>query len=239
MKSISKTTSQWAQSRKWKFWFKEETTSTNDIAREEAFDVEYNFKIYLTLHQTQGRGRCTNSWKDTENSFLSSWSYKVPHAPQHIMGPLMGLALFNACQSVWPNLKWSLKAPNDLFLMDKKVAGLLIESIQQGDQYRLIVGLGMNIDDHPESIETATHISSELGTGTPIDKEKWYTLLDQLKTQFEKAVHQGTTSQISKEDRGTLLTALNANPLKTELFLEVTDQGHLVTESQTLAWSSL
>ena len=239
MKSISKKASHWARSRKCSFWFKEETTSTNAIARDEAFDVKYDFKIYLTCHQTQGRGRCTNSWEDTGNSFLSSWSYRVLHAPQPIMGPLVGLALFKACQSVWPNLRWSLKAPNDLFLMDKKVAGLLVESIQQGREYRLIIGLGININNHPKSVETATHIASELGTGVLLKEEVLYALFDQLKDQFERAVNQGTTSQISKEDRGVLLTALNANPLKTELFLEVTDQGDLVTESQTLAWSSL
>ena len=214
MKSISKTTSQWARSRKFSFWFKDETTSTNDMARKEAFDVEYAFKMYLTRHQTQGRGRSTNLWKDAGNSFLSSWSYKIPHSPQPIMSPLIGLALFNSCQSVWSNLKWSLKVPNDLFLMDKKVAGLLLESIQENNKHHLIIGLGMNVDDHPKNIETATHIASELGTGQPIGDKKWCTFLDQLKVQFERSINQGTTSQISKEDRGILLIALNANPLK-------------------------
>ena len=239
MKWPSQIAAQWAQQNNWSFWFKEETTSTNDIAREEAFDAKCDFKIYLTGHQTQGRGRCTNLWKDTGHSFLSSWSYKISHSPQPIMGPLIGLALFNSCQTVWPNLQWSLKAPNDLFLMDKKVGGLLIDSIQQGQQYRLIIGLGINVDDHPKNMETATHIASELGTGTPVNEPKWGALLDQLKVRFKKSIGKGTTSQISEEDRGTLLTALNANPLKTELFLEVTDQGSLVTESQTLVWSSL
>ena len=73
-----------------------------------------------------------------------------PHSPQPIMAPLIGLALLKSCQFVWPNLKLSLKAPNDLFLMHKKVAGLLTESIQQGDKHRLIIGLGMNINDHPQ-----------------------------------------------------------------------------------------
>lgn len=237
MKSIAKTTSEWARNHKWSFWFKEETTSTNDMACGEAFNVKHDFKIYCTHHQTQGRGRCTNSWKDTGNSFLSSWSYKVSHSPQPIMGLFVGLALFNSCQFIWPNLKWSLKAPNDLFLVDKKVAGLLLESIQQGDQYRLIIGLGMNVNDHPQSIEDATHIASELGRA--VDDEKWWDLLNQLQIQFKKAVHQGTIIQISEKDREDLLTALNVNPLKQELFLEVTDQGNLITESQTLAWSSL
>ena len=239
MTSLSKMTIQWARQKRHSFWFKEETTSTNDIARKEAFDIEYDFKIYCTYNQTQGRGTRQRVWKNTENSFLSSWSYRMTHSPQHIMGPLVGLALFNACQSIWPNLKWSLKAPNDLFLINKKVAGLLIESILQGQQCRLIIGLGMNVNDHPKDIEIATHIASDLGTGVLIGEEKWFLLLDQLKTQFEEALNKGTACQISKNDRITLLTALNANPLKPKLFIEVTDQGHLVTESQTIPWSSL
>lgn len=239
MKSPAKITNQWVRQKKYSFWFKEETTSTNDIARQEAFDVKYNFKMYFTNHQTHGRGSHSRVWKDTGNSFLSSWSYRITHSPQHIMSPLVGLALFNSCQLVWPHLTWSLKAPNDLFLMNKKVAGLLIESILQGEEHRLIIGLGMNVNDHPKDIKEATHITSDLGTGAPIGQKKWYLLLDQLKLQFEEALKKGATSQISKEDRTILLTALNANPLKPKLFLKITDQGDLVTETKTIAWSSL
>ena len=243
MKSVAKATHQWVRKNHYSFWFKEETTSTNETARREAFDINYDFKIYFTSHQRQGRGRqrgskCS-SWEDTGNSFLSSWSYAISHSPQPIMAPLIGLALLKSCQFVWPNLKLSLKAPNDLFLMHKKVAGLLTESIQQGDKYRFIIGLGMNVNDHPKGIETATHIASELGTGTPISSETWHQLLDQLRSQFEIALGKGFTSQISNEDRVTLLTALNLNPLQKELFLEITDQGNLVTEAQTIPWPEI
>ena len=47
------------------------------------------------------------------------------------------------------------------FLKDKKVAGLLIENIQEGTKSRLLVGLGMNLFSTPTTIPTATAASSQ------------------------------------------------------------------------------
>ena len=238
MKYTSKVTMAWARSKDWSLWFRETTTSTNDIARREAFQTKSDFKLYLANQQSHGRGRCINSWEDTEGNFLSSWSYKMSSPPQHIMAPLVGLALFKSCQEVWPNLKWSLKAPNDLFLVDKKVAGLLVETIQQGSEHRLIIGLGMNIDSHPQHIEMATHITSHLGTGASIEEPRWCQLLAELYIQFEEVLGKGAASYMAREDREALLVALNAWPLHNP-FIEIDDQGSLITDTGVIPWSSL
>jgi len=58
---------------------------------------------------------------------------------QHLTGPLFGLALYRATQTIWPHLPLSLKAPNDLWLGSGKVAGLLIETIASGSNWLVML----------------------------------------------------------------------------------------------------
>ena len=71
---------------------------------------------------------------------------------QPTLSPLVGLALYKACSGTWPFLNWNLKAPNDLYISNKKVAGLLIETVTQGDDIRLLVGLGLNVLATPDQV---------------------------------------------------------------------------------------
>jgi BirA family biotin operon repressor/biotin-[acetyl-CoA-carboxylase] ligase len=61
-----------------------------------------------------------------------------------------------------------LKWPNDLLVRGRKLAGLLAESVFQGDQLEsVVVGMGMNVNvtfaDAPPFIATATSLQLELG----------------------------------------------------------------------------
>ena len=240
MPSIFDLTCQWAKDNKHSFWQKPRVSSTNERAKDEAFQVKA-FKIYLTDHQTAGRGRNNNSWSNTSSGaqLLSTWAYTTKLAPQHILPPLIGLALFNAVREVWSPLEWSLKAPNDLYLKDKKAAGLLVENIQQGDEHFVGVGLGFNVTAAPQDVGNSTYLTSKLGTGEALNSQKWFQFLDQLQENFKQAIQTSTTSQIPYKKREELLTALNSNPWKTEIYLEVTNQGDLVSESQTLSWKDI
>lgn len=240
MNSIFSSSQAWAKENAYSFWQKSETESTNDQAKEEAFTVS-EFKLYLTDKQLTGRGRGTNSWGNAKSGsqLLSTWTFLKDHPPQHILPPLVGLALYNTVKKNWPQLEWSLKAPNDLFLKDKKVAGLLIENIQQGERHFVGIGLGFNVSGSPSDIETATHLTSENGTGSLIAEDKWFSFLTDLKYLLEQAVTDSTTSHLQIEQREELLRALNANPFKKEIYVEVSDQGDLITESGTLSWQEI
>jgi BirA family biotin operon repressor/biotin-[acetyl-CoA-carboxylase] ligase len=239
VKSIFEATQSWAAQRDLAMSAYHEIGSTNDEAKLGASDLGDEPKLYLAGHQTKGRGRGTNSWLDTGagESLLSSWSFHLPSAPQAITGPRIGDALYRSAEAVWPTFDLSLKAPNDLYLGNRKIAGLLIETVSQGSFHRLIIGLGMNMLNHPRAIAHATHfISQSVDHG--LGEDEWYQFLDVLLGQFKIALHDVMLPALSTEVRTSLLKALNAWPLKQESFINLSPQGDLVTKSGTIPWTS-
>jgi len=240
MGTISNLTVNWAHEKKYRHWYKDETTSTNDIAKSEFKSIE-DFKLFITNSQTSGRGRANNTWLNTKekNSLISTWSFKVNFTPQHFLPALIGLATIQSCRKTWPSLSWSIKAPNDIYIKDKKVAGLLTEVVQQGEENLIIIGFGFNVFSKPENLETASYLLNFLGELKSFNDEQWLNFLDELKDRFQKSIENSRQTKINEENRENLLESINANPWKKEVYLEVTDQGDLVTETETQSWREL
>ncbi|MCB0420057.1 MAG: biotin synthetase [Bdellovibrionales bacterium] len=238
-KNVFKLASTWAKGSHIELWESESTESTNNMAKDEAFKVASDFKLYLTAQQTAGRGRGEHRWISPEKgtALLSSWSYKMESAPQHVTAPLFGLALYQAVEQTWPTLNWSLKAPNDLFLNDKKVAGLLVETLSQGSQIRLIVGLGFNGYAAPEGVDDATFLDEHLRED--FNHSSWTEFLTVLHATFQEAADMCTTDSLDPDSQAQLLEALNKNPNLEESFSQVTPAADLVTGSKTVSWSEL
>lgn len=239
MKSALESTANWAMQRHLAFVSEMQTGSTNDDAKQNAFQERSDLALYLASHQTAGRGRGQNTWLDTGSgdALLSTWSMKSAQPPQAITAPRIGLALFRAVGQVWPHLPWAIKAPNDLFLDGLKVAGLLVETVSNGANHRLIIGLGFNVLNHPRKFMTATHLSSRL-----MDRPKesdWFRFLDELKNQFQLALTDCTKSSLSETVRAELAAALNANPNRAFVVQEVSPAGDLVHAGGTVRWTDL
>lgn len=239
MNSALESTANWAMQRHLALVSEMQTGSTNDDAKQNAFQERSDLALYLASHQTAGRGRGQNIWLDTGSgdALLSTWSMKALLPPQAITAPRIGLALFRAVQQVWPHLPWAIKAPNDLFLDGFKVAGLLVETVSNGTNHRLIIGLGFNVLNHPRKFATATHLSSCL-TDRPKESD-WFRFLDELKHQFQLALSDCAKSQLSDTVRSELSNALNANPHRPFVVQEVSPFGDLVHAGGMVRWTDL
>jgi BirA family biotin operon repressor/biotin-[acetyl-CoA-carboxylase] ligase len=236
--SIYKKTESWAAKNEIAIESLLECDSTNNLAKKNATTENSNFKIYLADQQKQGRGRGSNSWENTKSgqSLLISFSISIDGAAQPVASPLVGLAVYNALTQVWPNIDFSIKAPNDIYLESKKVAGLLIESIQSGTNNRFIIGLGLNVFGQPNRLSAfATHIS----LNTKITESDWSRFLDQLKLEIERAAQNGTATHLNETQRSQLLTAINNSPLLKEKALTISPFADLQFESKTITWQEL
>lgn len=239
LSSVSETTQEWAHQRGLECVFSMQTGSTNDDAKANAFHEENDFVLYLTSHQTAGRGRGANHWLDTGSgeSLLCTWSFKVHSPPQAITGPRIGLALYQAAAKTWASLNWGLKPPNDLFLAGHKIGGLLIESLTSGGDHRLLIGLGLNVFNHPRKFAEAAHLSGDLQTG--VDEGEWFQFLDELRAQFQVAVADCMKAELSPATRKDLARAINANPARPFQVQEVSPRGDLIHAQGTQQWMEI
>lgn len=232
--NVYQETVKWAEGSKLDVQAIPETGSTNDLAKQGSFSQKAAQKLYLTGYQTAGRGRGSNVWISPKpnTSLLCSLALSVSKAPQPVTSPLIGLALFQAASNVWPKLPWSLKAPNDLYLQDKKVAGILIEVLSKGSDHRLIVGIGFNVTDAPLNLKTATSLSAH----TKLEPGSWGSFLGSLYKNINDLVASGPPSKLNAQEKELILKALNKNPLLEEPYLGVSDLGALTTAKGTVPW---
>jgi len=227
-------TKKWAENNRLYTYYLASMTSTNDLAKSMAFEeklLEEPLCLFLTDHQTVGRGRGKNSWVDDKPGacLLSSWSYLINAKPQPTASCLVGLAVYRALSSTWPFLDWNLKAPNDIYIGDKKVAGILMESVIQADEVRVVVGLGINVLSSPAAVTTAGSILESMPGGVPLLGHDWTACLDRLMFEVTDAISL-CEEPLSPSDQHSLLKALNAHPLLQEKYMGLEPNGTLLVE---------
>ena len=230
-------TKNWIKEQDYEHSAEEEMTSTNEIAKSEAFKITELPKLYLCDQQVKGRGRGANTWENSKSgeALLISWSFFSPQPPEIFTSQLVGLALYKSLVEIWPDLNWSIKPPNDLYLNDKKVAGLLIENITQGPMNRIVVGLGINFLGHPSDIDYASHIAKEVKT---LDEKIYSNFLSEFKNQLNFALDKSLLFELNDHDRKDLKVAINKN---NEFEVdEVLPRGDLkLKDNQYLKWMDL
>lgn len=238
---IGEISSRWAKGSNVPVRYERSTGSTNDLAKEEAFDAAGDdaIKIYFADHQTKGRGRGANTWTDAAegSSLLSSWSFMMQDPPQPTLTPRLGLALARSLSATWNFLPWSIKSPNDIYLFDKKVAGLLVETVTQGLDVRLIVGLGLNVWASPDALPNATEITAELPENTPLLGEDWIGFLDRWLFELSDAVGRAT-EPLNSTECFAIMDFMNRRPNVPKID-QVLPDGSFVSEGKKKVWMEI
>jgi len=240
---IGQVTHQWAQAQKITSRYFPATDSTSAQARNDAFNEESFSEqviLYLTEKQNAGRGRGSNTWSNAPAGaqLLSTWSFMLENPPHPTISPMIGLALYRAAVSTWPFLDWNLKAPNDLYIGEKKVAGLLLETLSQGDDHRLLIGLGFNVIAAPEAVATASALVAELSEETPLLAPDWISFLERLIFEFSFSLQLGF-EPMNSTSTAALLSALNRHPLLKEDYTALDSAGNLTTATKKISWLEL
>jgi BirA family biotin operon repressor/biotin-[acetyl-CoA-carboxylase] ligase len=102
--------------------------------------------LLVAAVQTAGRGRLGRQWFSEVGATSSlTFSLGLPLAPRDWSGLSLAVGV-SVAQSLHPDLR--LKWPNDIWLNDCKLAGILIETANVGDMpgaRYAVVGVGINI----------------------------------------------------------------------------------------------
>ncbi len=130
------------------------TTSTNDDLKIDWVKFPPPPKVHVSAHQTAGRGSFGRKWIDKpDNSLLASFSWFAKN--EDIDGlplqMLAGIAVHKALEMNWsgspkPWLKW----PNDIWIGDTKVGGILVEGTAMENCHAFVIGIGINLNGKPE-----------------------------------------------------------------------------------------
>lgn len=110
--------------------------------------------VCFAEEQTQGRGRRGKDWLMSACSNIAmsvAWPFTVSYQQLHLLPLSVALAIaetLESCGMEHVQIKW----PNDVFVRDKKIAGILIETqpVKSGSGEEncvaVVIGVGLNYD---------------------------------------------------------------------------------------------
>ncbi|MBX7018920.1 bifunctional biotin--[acetyl-CoA-carboxylase] ligase/biotin operon repressor BirA [Providencia rettgeri] len=118
----------------------------------------------LAEYQSAGRGRRGRQWVSPFgcNLYLSMY-WKLDQGPAAAIGLslVVGIVIAETLNKISQE-KVKVKWPNDLYMNDKKLAGILVELTgKTGDAAHIIIGIGINIDMNKNNIESSNTITQE------------------------------------------------------------------------------
>ncbi|HVF73024.1 MAG TPA: biotin--[acetyl-CoA-carboxylase] ligase [Chthoniobacterales bacterium] len=149
----------------------EETGSTNDLAWEAAARGACHGFVAFAERQTKGRGQHGRRWESAPYlgltfSILLRPELTLSESPR-LTSMLAEIVANTIAETTGCTPR--IKPPNDIYLAERKVAGILVEGrTEQDGNYVAVAGIGINvnqtIDDFPEALrETAGSLALHAG----------------------------------------------------------------------------
>lgn len=223
----------------WQITVLDEVDSTSDWLKERAASLPVGSVVFAES-QTAGRGRRDNRWiaasgKDLMFSMLLQPSTRLENWPR--LTTLAALALCKAIAAelpLSPRIKW----PNDIYLDDQKVSGLLAETVSGASGTALVLGIGLNVNslEFPPDLSAASLLQK---LASPLIREVdrhslAKRLLEALHEEFAR-IDDGFSEAIAEvRERSWLLgRQIRAHAAQGDVFgrvLDLTEEGHLVIE---------
>jgi BirA family biotin operon repressor/biotin-[acetyl-CoA-carboxylase] ligase len=126
-------------------YFYDEVTSTNDVARRLAEENASEGTVVVSRKQSNGRGRNRRHWFSPVGGLWFSLILRPRNGENLTLIPLLsGVAGARAIMHV-TDLKVWLKWPNDLIVENRKLGGILVETMLSKSVPVVIVGVGINV----------------------------------------------------------------------------------------------
>lgn len=143
--------------------------STNRAAKEMAAHGEPGGVLVTADFQTAGRGRLDRRWESPPGSSIMASLILRPelNLRDSFRLTMAAAAAFSLAVERVAGLVPLIKWPNDLYLNDRKLAGVLTEIKGRDRLDWAVVGLGMNISAAPPEVG-AIHLVESLGA--PVDR---------------------------------------------------------------------
>lgn len=193
---------------KWNVKYFDELLSTNDKALDELCHT-----CVVAKKQTKGRGRCGRTWVSSEGNLFFSLVLEKPKTDAHLLSFVVALSVVECLKDLNAKLKW----PNDILVNGKKVAGILLEAVDD----KVIAGVGINTKVVPtgdflypvaslngvyENEDLLHHILERLDENLYVLKEQGFLAIREKYFNFMLGISKQIKVQLPLEEvQGTLL----------------------------------
>ena len=157
--------------------------------------------VITTDYQYAGRGQMTNIWESApyKNVSLSAILYPtfLKVADQFTFNKAISIAVFQTIV-LYSSDKVSIKWPNDIYINNHKVAGILIQNQIQGKYISTsIVGVGINVNQETFISDARNPISIYNSVGKYIDLNNFRKALFENLTRQYQALRLGANRQLN------------------------------------------
>lgn len=143
-----------------------ETDSTNNEAKRQIANGNFSPSLYIAEGQTNGRGRMGRSFYSPKGEGIYMTIALPFNGDYKDLFKITPAAAVAVCKTIE---KYTLKKPlikwvNDVYIEDKKVCGILCESVSSKNDRFVIIGIGINVSNLSfpgELSDTATSLNEE------------------------------------------------------------------------------
>lgn len=174
--------------------------------------------MVYTAFQTEGRGQAGNKWESEKgkNLLFSIILYPslVSAADQFLISIAVSLGICDFLDRYVSGC--TIKWPNDIYLKNDKIAGILIENSLMGDSIEsCVVGIGININQAEFSRSIAYPASLKNATGLEYSTDNCLKeLLGDLDSRYKELLY-GDREKLSGEYISRLYRLLESHSFKT------------------------
>src|SRR5436190_7429723 len=159
--------------------------STNTEAASQARQGADEGVCIVAREQTAGRGRRGRQWVSAKDSGLYFSIILRPRIDMRYLSLITlmsGIAVYDTLKefALKPDIKWV----NDVLIADKKVCGMLAETVDTPRGLAVVVGIGINLtngtfpDDIADSAASIGLAAADLEAALIKDLSYWYAILD-------------------------------------------------------------
>ncbi len=173
--------------------------STNAEAIRRMLALQESSQLIVGLSQSAGRGRRGRRWMSPPGAGLYislTRAFNRPLAELQGLSLITALSVAEAIREIGVS-EVKLKWPNDVLVDGKKLAGILLETCQNGNQTVIVFGVGININ-LPDAIleqidRPVTDVCRELGVESTdgIHASVLLALCASLESKFDRFSQQG------------------------------------------------
>lgn len=158
--------------------------------------------VFLAYRQTAGRGQLKNLWESEPGKNLTFSVVLYPEfleiRRQFMLSKVVSLGIYKALHKYVDSLK--IKWPNDIYVGDQKLGGILIEnSVMSGLLKNSVVGIGLNVNQTVFHSNAPNPVSLRTLTNQHFDCEKILTEVLSGINEYYGMLRHGKEEKIDQE----------------------------------------